>query len=83
MLFAAALSVDSNGLATQSNSSHNQPDAHEVFFTPVFSQSVADAAMEAIAAQYQPAWGMLSVSVKYSFWAASIGEVSIGVLLST
>jgi len=36
MLFAAALSVDSNGLATESNSSHNQPDAYEVFFTPSF-----------------------------------------------
>ena len=29
--------------------------------------------MEAIAAQYQLAWGMLSVSVKYSSWACSMG----------
>jgi len=45
------------------------------------SQSVADAAMEAIAAQYQADWGMLSVIVKYSFCAVSTREVSIGALL--
>ena len=39
------------------------------------SQSVADTAMEAIAAQYQVACGTLSVTVKYSFWTASISDV--------
>jgi hypothetical protein len=45
------------------------------------SQSVADAAIEAIAAQYQADWGMLSVIVKYSFCAVSTRAVSMGVLL--
>src|SRR5215207_5604044 len=42
------------------------------------SHNVAEMPMEANAAQYQPAGGMLSVSVKYSSCACSMGVVAMG-----
>jgi hypothetical protein len=73
---------DANNLGADPQQKRGWPLANErapVAFAA--SQGVADAALEAIAAQYQADWTILSVIVKYSLCAVSTREVVRGVLL--